>query len=498
MKKPTKEPKRQRPPEESRLEGAEIYLRASAAFKRKDHRPGLPPGHLHRGGFPGHHPARRGQARNPPRHEPRKSSWTGLPESSPATTSSSWKPAPTASRSTAACSLSACAPWSWKAATSASTPRPTPTTTRWPPRASPWSTCKAKPPASGCPTRHLRTPRTAPRLQQGRPGLHRRHQLPQRLPQPIHHPHRQPDARISEQTENLGAAPTRLDVAAARTVRRLLSKPAVPRANAATVLLRLIGRQICAEPLMLRCMKLLGIGQINAFALLAIIGDVRRFRTARETRRLHRPQSRPARKRTRQTHQTRRRQARPRRHAQPARPRSARRPANGSQHPAGQMGLETLRPQAATATSPWRPSPANSLVQVWHLLSGNPPELLEPDKSFSHQAQETRRHARKGSPSRLIAALQRRCLCGASPNPCRRTVSMLHDLKSTMNLPLPAISQATSGKLSTRTRSSDELVPGPFSPRNLVDNFPQRPLPPLTSSNIDQFHSITVFSKEKT
>jgi len=43
------------------------------------------------------------------------------------------------------------------------------------------------------------------------------------------------------------------------------------------VLLRLIGREICAEPLMLRCMKLLGIGQINAFALLAIIGDVRRF-----------------------------------------------------------------------------------------------------------------------------------------------------------------------------------------------------------------------------
>jgi transposase len=39
----------------------------------------------------------------------------------------------------------------------------------------------------------------------------------------------------------------------------------------------LIGREICAEPMMLRCMKLLGIGQINAFALLAVIGDVRRF-----------------------------------------------------------------------------------------------------------------------------------------------------------------------------------------------------------------------------
>jgi transposase len=40
---------------------------------------------------------------------------------------------------------------------------------------------------------------------------------------------------------------------------------------------RLIAQQVCAEPLMLRCMKLLGIGMINAFALLAIIGDVRRF-----------------------------------------------------------------------------------------------------------------------------------------------------------------------------------------------------------------------------
>ena len=38
-----------------------------------------------------------------------------------------------------------------------------------------------------------------------------------------------------------------------------------------------MARQIAAEPLMLRCLKLLGIGRINAFALMAIIGDVRRF-----------------------------------------------------------------------------------------------------------------------------------------------------------------------------------------------------------------------------
>ena len=42
-------------------------------------------------------------------------------------------------------------------------------------------------------------------------------------------------------------------------------------------LYRLIAAEVAAESLMLRCMKLLGIGIINAFALLAIIGDVRRF-----------------------------------------------------------------------------------------------------------------------------------------------------------------------------------------------------------------------------
>ena len=39
----------------------------------------------------------------------------------------------------------------------------------------------------------------------------------------------------------------------------------------------MINQQVIAEPLMLRCMKLLGIGVINAFALLAIIGNVKRF-----------------------------------------------------------------------------------------------------------------------------------------------------------------------------------------------------------------------------
>jgi len=38
-----------------------------------------------------------------------------------------------------------------------------------------------------------------------------------------------------------------------------------------------ICREVCTEPLMLRVMKILGIGPINAFALLAVVGDVSRF-----------------------------------------------------------------------------------------------------------------------------------------------------------------------------------------------------------------------------
>lgn len=40
---------------------------------------------------------------------------------------------------------------------------------------------------------------------------------------------------------------------------------------------RLMAAEIAQDPFMLRCMKLLGIGKVNAFGLLAIIGDVRRF-----------------------------------------------------------------------------------------------------------------------------------------------------------------------------------------------------------------------------
>lgn len=40
---------------------------------------------------------------------------------------------------------------------------------------------------------------------------------------------------------------------------------------------RLIGQEMAGDAMMLRCMKLLGVGIVSAFGLLAVIGDIRRF-----------------------------------------------------------------------------------------------------------------------------------------------------------------------------------------------------------------------------
>jgi len=45
---------------------------------------------------------------------------------------------------------------------------------------------------------------------------------------------------------------------------------------------RIICSQVLGEPIMLKLMSLLGIGIINAFALIAIIGDIRRFENAKK------------------------------------------------------------------------------------------------------------------------------------------------------------------------------------------------------------------------
>lgn len=147
-------------------------------------------------------------------------------------------------------------------------------------------------------------------------------------------------------------------------------------------LLRLIGRQICAEPLMLRCMKLLGIGQINAFALLAIIGDVRRF---------ERPEKLVAylglnpgqRESGRGKH---------------VKLGIGRRGRGDLRHLLIQAAQAVLRMGRATPLGQWgwklfaRRGQRNIavaavarklVVQVWHLLSGNPPEALETDKSHT-------------------------------------------------------------------------------------------------------------------
>jgi transposase len=155
------------------------------------------------------------------------------------------------------------------------------------------------------------------------------------------------------------------------------------RAQAALrkTLLRLIGAQICAEPLMLRCMRLLGIGQINAFALLAVIGDVRRF---------ERPEKLVAYlglnpgQRDSGT-------------GKRIKLGIGRRGRGDMRHLLIQGAHAVLRLGKATALGQWgwklfaRKGNRNTAVaavarklavQVWHALSGNPPEMLEPNKSL--------------------------------------------------------------------------------------------------------------------
>jgi hypothetical protein len=150
---------------------------------------------------------------------------------------------------------------------------------------------------------------------------------------------------------------------------------------------RLIGQEICAEPLMLRCMKLLGIGTINAFALLAVIGDVRRF---------DRPEKlvayigiNPGQRQSGR--------------GKDIRLGVGRRGRGDVRHLLVQGAHAVLRSGKNTTLGKWgwklfaRKGNRNIavaavarklLVQVWHLLSGNPPVALEPDKSFATKIQK--------------------------------------------------------------------------------------------------------------
>ena len=143
----------------------------------------------------------------------------------------------------------------------------------------------------------------------------------------------------------------------------------------------LIGREICAEPLMLRCMKLLGIGQINAFALPAIIGDVRRFERPEKLVAyigLNPGQRESGRGKNIKLGVGKRGRGDMRRLLVQGAHAVLR---SGKNTPLGKWGWKLFarkgqRNIAVAAVA------RKLLVQVWHLLTGNPPELLETEKSL--------------------------------------------------------------------------------------------------------------------
>jgi transposase len=147
-------------------------------------------------------------------------------------------------------------------------------------------------------------------------------------------------------------------------------------------LYRLIAAEMSGQPMMLRSMKVLGVGLVNAFALLAVIGDVRRFQ---------RPEKLVAYI-----------------GLNPGQRQSGtgkninlgvgKRGRGDIRHLLIQGAQAVLRMGRATALGQWgwklfaRKGNRNVavaavarklLVQVWHMLSGNPPTALETDKSFT-------------------------------------------------------------------------------------------------------------------
>lgn len=192
---------------------------------------------------------------------------------------------------------------------------------------------------------------------------------------------------------------------------------------------RLIAAQVCAEPLMLRCMKLLGIGMINAFALLAIIGEVRRF---------DRPEKLVAYIGLNPGQRT-------SGNGKNIKLGVGKRGRGDMRHLLVQGAQAVLRMGRNTALGQWgwklfaRKGNRNIavaavarklLVQVWHVLSGNPPTLLEPNKSLAIKLQKLvvvlgkDLRAELGLPSKLaecIKQLQLRILaeseyvCGLRP-----------------------------------------------------------------------------------
>jgi transposase len=152
-------------------------------------------------------------------------------------------------------------------------------------------------------------------------------------------------------------------------------------------LTRLIAQEVCAQPLMLRCMKLLGIGMINAFALLAIIGDVRRFDRPEKLVAyigLNPGQRQSGRGKNLKLGLGKRGRG-DMRHLLIQGAQAVLRMGRGT--PLGQWGWKLFarkgeRNIAVVAVA------RKLLVQVWHLLSGNAPTALETGRSFSIKMQK--------------------------------------------------------------------------------------------------------------
>ena len=147
-------------------------------------------------------------------------------------------------------------------------------------------------------------------------------------------------------------------------------------------LYRLIAAEMSAEPMMLRSMKVLGVGVVSAFALLAVIGNVRRF---------ERPEKlvayiglNPGQRQSGM--------------GKNIKLGVGKRGRGDIRHLLIQGAQAVLRMGRATALGQWgwklfaRKGNRNVavaalarklLVQVWHMLSGNPPTALETDKSFT-------------------------------------------------------------------------------------------------------------------
>lgn len=146
--------------------------------------------------------------------------------------------------------------------------------------------------------------------------------------------------------------------------------------------LQLIAREISTEPLMLRCMKVLGIGLVNAFALMAAIGEIGRFDNPAKL--VAYAGLNPGRRESGRS--------------KSIKVGVGKRGRCDIRHLLMQGAHAVLRMGRDTALGKWgwklfaRKGHRNVavaavarklLVQVWHVLSGNPPEVMEPNKSLN-------------------------------------------------------------------------------------------------------------------